>query len=57
MVKTNVYTAEDIEMCAEDENITRRVEIGDVISYMESNEEYVNSKLLHTALLTDAKNN
>lgn len=57
MVRANVFTAEDIEMCAEDENSTRRIEISDVISYMESNEKYANSKLLHATLLTDAKNN
>lgn len=57
MVRTNVYTSEDISMCEKDENNKRRIDLRDVISYMESSSQYSNSKLLHTALLADAKNN
>jgi len=57
MVRANVYTSEDISMCEKDENNKRRIDLKDVISYMETSSQYSNSKLLHAALLTEAKNN
>lgn len=57
LVRANVYTGEDVRMCNRDENNIRRIDTGDVISYMESSLEHSSSKTLQTALLTDFKNN
>eukprot|EP00826_Nyctotherus_ovalis_P008097 TRINITY_DN12090_c0_g2_i6.p2 TRINITY_DN12090_c0_g2~~TRINITY_DN12090_c0_g2_i6.p2 ORF type:complete len:182 (-),score=71.43 TRINITY_DN12090_c0_g2_i6:44-589(-) len=57
LVKANVYTGENVRTCERDENIIRRIDTGDVISYMESSLEYSSSKMLQTALLTDFKSN
>ncbi len=56
IVKAHVYSSEDVHMCAKDMNSKRRIELKDVLHFMERNPRYTNSKVLHSALVSAVKN-
>ena len=56
LIKANVYTSEDINVCDKDINKERRIGVKDAIHYMERNPQYASSQALHKALALAIKN-
>ena len=55
LAKTNVYSSEDVDMCKNDENITRKITKSDIISYMETESNHYDSVITKSIFLADRK--